>query len=184
MPETETNEQKLNRFFPFRGPCGMCGGPDARHRLWDCIQDRYGAAESIEELAKDYDLSTEAIETVLLRRRGTVCTMAYHGFPAEDGWKRLPRTYVLKDGEYEWNRLEEVPGEPVRLVSVAITNAEAFPPEKLVYLERRGDWLEGEDRWPMYYVWVRDPKPGEILSVEEMEVAKAADPKRKFLVSP
>jgi hypothetical protein len=68
---TETNEQKLDRFFPFRGPCGICGGPDARHRLWDAIQDRYGAAESIEELAKDYDLSAEAIEAVLLRKRGT-----------------------------------------------------------------------------------------------------------------
>jgi len=29
---------RLDRRWPRRGPCGICGGPDARHRLWDAIE--------------------------------------------------------------------------------------------------------------------------------------------------
>jgi hypothetical protein len=28
----------LDRMRPPYGPCGICGGPDARHRLWDAIE--------------------------------------------------------------------------------------------------------------------------------------------------
>jgi len=29
---------RLDSRWPARGPCGICGGPDARHRLWDAIE--------------------------------------------------------------------------------------------------------------------------------------------------
>ena len=51
----------LDKWFPPRGPCGLCGHPDARHRIWDAIIDR---PESEEELAEDYELPIEAIKAV------------------------------------------------------------------------------------------------------------------------
>ena len=40
---------------PFRGPCGLCGGPDARHRLYDAVAERVAAGEDEDQVARDYD---------------------------------------------------------------------------------------------------------------------------------
>jgi hypothetical protein len=53
--------------IPFTGPCAFCDHPDSRHRLWDAIQDRAKAGETILELAADYDLSAAAIEAIIAR---------------------------------------------------------------------------------------------------------------------
>lgn len=37
----------LDRLFPARGPCGICGGPDARHRLWDSLDGQSRSADGI-----------------------------------------------------------------------------------------------------------------------------------------
>ncbi len=55
----------LDEWFPFRGPCGFCGGPDARHRLFDAIAERHAAGDGVEALAEDYDKPPEAIRAVL-----------------------------------------------------------------------------------------------------------------------
>ena len=53
---------ELDSFFPLKGPCFICGcGIDARHRLLDAIYERYQAGDSIQDLALDYRLSSEAI---------------------------------------------------------------------------------------------------------------------------
>lgn len=55
----------LDAYFPRRGPCAFCGGPDARHRVWDAIRERRAAGESVEDLARDYGVPVEAVGLVL-----------------------------------------------------------------------------------------------------------------------
>jgi hypothetical protein len=45
------------------GAC-LCGHPDARHRIFDAIQDRLKAGDSIEETADDFDVPIEAIKLI------------------------------------------------------------------------------------------------------------------------
>lgn len=52
-------------WWPARGPCGFCGHPDARHRIFDMIHGRHLGGDSIATLAKDYDVPVIAIEFVL-----------------------------------------------------------------------------------------------------------------------
>ena len=62
---SEPNWKLLDKWWPPRGPCGFCNGPDARHRVWDTIQGRHKAGDSIEVLVKDYGVSRRAIEACL-----------------------------------------------------------------------------------------------------------------------
>ena len=41
-----------------RGPCGLCGGPDARHRVLDAIAERVTAGDTIDDTAADYGMPT------------------------------------------------------------------------------------------------------------------------------
>jgi len=52
---------ELDKWFPPRGECQICGNKDARHRLWDAIINRL---ETDEFIALDYDLPIEAINAV------------------------------------------------------------------------------------------------------------------------
>ena len=56
----------LDQWFPRRGPCGICGGPDARHRLGDAIYGGWRAGDSALSLAKDYRLKNRAIVACLV----------------------------------------------------------------------------------------------------------------------
>lgn len=38
----------------YRGPCGLCGHPDARHRQADAIVEGLLAGDDVEEVADDY----------------------------------------------------------------------------------------------------------------------------------
>ena len=58
-------DKSLDEWFPFQGGCAVCGGDDARHRLWDAIVERHNAGDSVALLAEDYDLPVEAIEAVI-----------------------------------------------------------------------------------------------------------------------
>ena len=52
----------LEQELPPHGPCGLCGDPDARHRVLDAIHDRVVAGgDGEEEVARDYDLTVEAV---------------------------------------------------------------------------------------------------------------------------
>ena len=59
---TEPAISELDRWFPPRGACGICGHPDARHRLWDAIIG--SAGDSDETTARWYDYPVEAIQAV------------------------------------------------------------------------------------------------------------------------
>lgn len=42
---------------PHRGPCGICGCPDARHRVADAMVSRYQAGDPLKLIAYDYDVT-------------------------------------------------------------------------------------------------------------------------------
>jgi hypothetical protein len=54
----------VDHHAPFAGPCLLCGRSDSRHRLFIIIRERHRAHESIQTLAKDYDLPTAVIRTI------------------------------------------------------------------------------------------------------------------------
>jgi len=56
---------ELEEWFPFRGACGVCGGVDARHRLWDTLIGMHNAGDSIESIADGYRLPVEAVEKLI-----------------------------------------------------------------------------------------------------------------------
>lgn len=56
---------ELERWFPPRGPCALCGHADARHRLFDAIADRSRAGEAADALAEDYGLPVGAVRAVI-----------------------------------------------------------------------------------------------------------------------
>lgn len=43
--------------MPFAGPCGICGGPDKRHRVLDAVADCVRAGDSVASVAEAYGLS-------------------------------------------------------------------------------------------------------------------------------
>ncbi len=51
---------------PYNGSCGLCGGPDARHRLFEAISERHAAGDSSSHLATDYATDVATIEAVLV----------------------------------------------------------------------------------------------------------------------
>lgn len=55
---------RLEARWPFIGPCLVCGGPDKRHRLFDAILENLAASDSVELVARLYDLTTEEVELI------------------------------------------------------------------------------------------------------------------------
>jgi hypothetical protein len=54
----------ISEELPYRGPCGICGAIDARHRLIDAVTGRLAAGESVYEVAWDYGLCVGTIEAM------------------------------------------------------------------------------------------------------------------------
>ena len=50
--------------WPYRGECGICGGPDARHRLWDAV-DTSGRMDGVKRAASDYGMSVADVRLVM-----------------------------------------------------------------------------------------------------------------------
>jgi hypothetical protein len=48
------------------GPCGLCGGPDRRHRVAEAILDRWTAGDTAVELAGDYGLTVADVDRLVL----------------------------------------------------------------------------------------------------------------------
>ena len=53
----------IDRWFPKRGQCQVCGVPgmDQRHRVIDAISDAVLAGEGEEDVASDYGVPVEAV---------------------------------------------------------------------------------------------------------------------------
>lgn len=64
--EQRNLDPSLDEWFPYCGPCLICGGPDARHRVWDGLIGRFNGGETWKFIAQDCDLPYEAI--LALRR--------------------------------------------------------------------------------------------------------------------
>ena len=54
----------LDLVGPFRGECGICGGPDARHRLFDAIQEQQRAGDPSSLVADNYGIPVEQAEAI------------------------------------------------------------------------------------------------------------------------
>jgi hypothetical protein len=55
----------LEQVFPYRGPCGFCGDPDARHRVLDAIWERASTGESFQAIADDYYVRVSTVADVV-----------------------------------------------------------------------------------------------------------------------
>lgn len=51
----------LDALDRFRGPCGLCGHPDARHRVWDALMD---SPDTDEETAHWYSVPVTLVQRV------------------------------------------------------------------------------------------------------------------------
>lgn len=63
--------------MPFNGPCGICGGDDARHRVTDAIVERVNSGEWVEDVARDFGVSDKFV--------GRLLGEALSDAPAHDG---------------------------------------------------------------------------------------------------
>lgn len=39
---------------PYNGPCGLCGGPDQRHRVADSMTERWLAGDDFDDIAEEF----------------------------------------------------------------------------------------------------------------------------------
>lgn len=53
-------------FGPHRGPCGLCGCPDSRHRIADAMVGRYLSGDDLQRIAYDYDISQPDLAELVL----------------------------------------------------------------------------------------------------------------------
>jgi hypothetical protein len=54
---------KARKRIQAQGPCGLCGGPYARHRMIDTQMERVAAGDHIETVAEDYGLTVVRMVT-------------------------------------------------------------------------------------------------------------------------
>lgn len=55
---------ELDGYFPLQGTCFKCGR-DLRHKVFDKINERFAAGESINQIAAAYQVPAKAIEMVV-----------------------------------------------------------------------------------------------------------------------
>lgn len=55
----------IDERIPYHGPCGFCGGEDARHRMIDAIVGASAAGDTIEGLAENYELPEEFVRRLV-----------------------------------------------------------------------------------------------------------------------
>ena len=55
----------VDEFMPFRGPCAICGGPDARHREVDAMLGAVRAGDPISVVADAYERPYELLARLL-----------------------------------------------------------------------------------------------------------------------
>lgn len=59
------NELRYDLTGPERGPCGLCGHHDARHRVYDAIQGRVEAGDDVASTADDYNLTADTVQAIV-----------------------------------------------------------------------------------------------------------------------
>jgi len=58
---TREDLEMLRLVGPYRGKCGICGGPDARHRVADAIAEQVRAGDSPESVADDFGVEVASV---------------------------------------------------------------------------------------------------------------------------
>ena len=63
---------ELDRWFPPRGQCLICGVPgmDQRHRVLDAVVEQVAAGEAPGDVAEDMGLSVEAVNVAVRDWKG------------------------------------------------------------------------------------------------------------------
>jgi len=56
---------KIDKTFPRRGRCSMCGHPDARHHIFEHIQTGFKNGVSVERLAKEFQIPKTAVILII-----------------------------------------------------------------------------------------------------------------------
>jgi hypothetical protein len=56
--------QNVTAAMPYRGACGFCGGPDARHRVWDSIADAVAAGDDVDDVADDFACPADVVQAI------------------------------------------------------------------------------------------------------------------------
>ena len=64
-PALEIAPDWVDEFMAPRGPCGMCGGPDARHRVLDAMVSCVRGGDSTEAVAEDYGYPVEMVNRLI-----------------------------------------------------------------------------------------------------------------------
>ncbi len=57
------NERQAKQAIRKQGPCGICGGPYAAHRMVATQMERIIAGDDIAQVANDYDTTVAAMVT-------------------------------------------------------------------------------------------------------------------------
>jgi len=55
---------EIDAAVPYSGPCGLCGGIEARHRVLDTIAERVRAGEPVTDVAWDYHKPVAVVEAI------------------------------------------------------------------------------------------------------------------------
>lgn len=71
---------ELDRYFPLQGTCFDCGR-DLRHKLFDKINKRYSAGDSLDRLAAEYKVPARAIELVVRQNSVTPLGLTFKPMP-------------------------------------------------------------------------------------------------------
>lgn len=62
--------ESLSGHFNYSGKCGLCGHPDARHRIVDAWVERTRAGEPADAVADDYGVPVVLVEVAVLAATG------------------------------------------------------------------------------------------------------------------
>ena len=55
---------EIDEAIPYSGPCGLCGGIEARHRVLDTVAERVRAGEPVTDVAWDYRLPGAVVTAI------------------------------------------------------------------------------------------------------------------------
>lgn len=55
----------VSDFMPWRGECGLCGGPDARHRVIDAMAECVRAGDDPDDVAADFGYPVAFVNRIM-----------------------------------------------------------------------------------------------------------------------
>lgn len=65
MSRTRRTDLTLDLVGAYRGPCGLCGCLDARHRIFDAIRSRNRAGDDVGMIADDHGYAEWQVQAII-----------------------------------------------------------------------------------------------------------------------